>query len=207
MNESSSLAGGPADCRRCSLSVEQLVKRKKYRVQLVTAEHEEKRRASWTWQGRKFRGTDFIYRVVDENFDRLNEWTFSVRVPDNPGQTVVQPQTVPGKSAFAQVGRRPITFQRATRHPHRRYAYCKVHLADPSMQKNWRGTTRGDRRKLPPWFKYFDNRMRLKDTVTTTAGNDGWDQVVLILPGDHERMIRLYFAMRVWVLQEYIVLS
>ncbi len=82
---------------------------------------------------------------------------------------------------------------------------CKVHLADPSMEKNWRGTTRGDRDRLPRWFSYFRKRMRLKETVTTTAGNDGYDQVVLIAPQDHERMIRLYFAMRVWVLQDYIV--
>ncbi len=144
--------------------------------------------------------------MVDENFDRLNEWIFSVRVPNKPGQIVVQPQTVPGKKVFAQVGRRPITFQKATKHPYRKHAYCKVHLADPTMEKTWRGTSRGDRSKFPRWFKYFRNRMRLKDTVTTTAGNDGYDQVVLIAPDDHERMIRLYFAMRVWVLQDYIIL-
>lgn len=75
------------------------------------------------------------------------------------------------------------------------------------MEKNWRGTTRGDRSRLPDWFTYFASRMRLKEAVATTAGNDGWDQVVLIAPADHERMIRLYFAMRVWVLQEYFILE
>jgi hypothetical protein len=49
--------------------------------------------------------------------------------------------------------------------------------------------------------------MRLKHTVTTTGGNDGYDQVVFLEATDHERMIRLYFAMRVWVLQEGFVLA
>lgn len=183
-----------------------IVKREKYQAVSVMIEREEERRASWAWRGRKIKGTEFIYKVLDQNFDRLNKWKFSVRVPQKPGQIVVQPQIVPGKKAFAQSGRRSITFQKATKHPYRKYAYCKVHLADPSMEKNWCGTTRGDRTRLPLWFTYFRNHMRLKDTVTTTAGNDGCDQVIWIAPNDHERMIRLYFAMRVWVLQENFVL-
>jgi len=151
-------------------------------------------------------GTDFIYRVVDRNFDRLNEWKFLIRVPEDPGQIVVQPQIVPGKKVFAGIGRRSIIFVRATKHPFRRRVYCKVHLAAP-ITGSWRGTSRGDRGQLPPWFKYFRHRMRLKETVTTTAGKDGFDQVITILPADHKRMIRVYFALRVWVLQENIVIE
>lgn len=106
------------------------MKQKKYRALSVSVQLEEERRSSWAWQGRKIKGTEYLYRAMDENFDRLNEWIFSVRVPNQPGQIVVQPQTVPGKKVFAQVARRPITFQQATKRPFRKHAYCKLHLAD-----------------------------------------------------------------------------
>lgn len=128
-------------------------------------------------------------------------------MPQKLGRVIVQPQIVPGKRAFAGIERRSIVLQKATKHPHRKYLYCKVHLADPSMEKNWRGTTWGDRDQLPEWFNYFRNRMRLKRTVATTAGNDGFDQVILIGQEDYERMIRVFFALRVWILQENIILK
>lgn len=180
---------------------------KQYNPLSVTIKFHESRRASWAWQGNKIQGTEFIYHVRDKNFDRLNEWSFSVKAPQKPGQIVVQPQSVPGKKAFAELQRRSITLQRATKQPSESTYYCKIHLADPSMGKNWRGTTLGDRDRLPTWFKYFRQRIRLKKTVSTTAGTDSNNQVVLISKEDHERMIRLYFAMRVWVLQENFILE
>src|SRR4030042_167514 len=168
--------------------------RKKYKSLLVTIEYEEERRASWAWGQRKIKGNEFVYQVLDKNFDRLNKWKFSVKVPQEIGRVVVQPQIVPGKQVFAEIEQRSIVFQKATKHPYRKYLYCKVHLADPSMEKNWVGMTWGARDQLPPWFNYFRKRMRLKKTVTTTAGNDGYDQVILIGRHDHERMIRLFFA-------------
>lgn len=182
-------------------------KSRHYKPLSVIIEYDEDRRASWAWDRRKIKGTEFIYGVLDKNFDRLNKWKFSVKVPQEAGQVVVQPLIVPGKKAFAEVKRRSIIFQKATRMPHRKNLYCKVHLADPSMERNWVGTTRGDREQFPDWFNYFRPHMRLKKTVTTTAGNDGNDQVVLIKPDDHKRMIRLFFALRVWVLQECIILE
>jgi hypothetical protein len=44
--------------------------------------------------------------------------------------------------------------------------------------------------------------MRLKDTVTTTRGTDAKAQVVLMDREDHSTMIKLYFALKVWVMQE-----
>ena len=38
--------------------------------------------------------------------------------------------------------------------------------------------------------------MRLKNTVTITAANDGKSEMVLVGREDHERMIRLFFALR-----------
>jgi hypothetical protein len=48
--------------------------------------------------------------------------------------------------------------------------------------------------------------MRLKQKVRTTKGNDGEDLVILVRPDDHETMIRLFFATKVWVLKERIAL-
>jgi hypothetical protein len=48
--------------------------------------------------------------------------------------------------------------------------------------------------------------MRAKERVRSTRGTDGNTLVVLVDPDDHAGMIRLYFAMKVWVLKEGIEL-
>jgi len=179
-----------------------MTKQKNYEALNVDVSLHEERRSSWKWNGRTIRGSESVYEVVDRNFDRLNHWTFSVRVPRNGGQVVVQPQSVPGKKVFAGLERRSVVFVKATKNPHRTRLYCKANLADPTGEKNRLSTKRGDRSLLPPWFKYFLADMRLKNTVTTTAASDGRSQVVLVGRDDYERMIRLFFALRVWVLQE-----
>lgn len=175
---------------------------KKYEPRLVDVNFKEERRSSWKWDGRTIRGMEIMYNVVDWNFDRLNRWEFAVRVPHKLGQVVAQPQTVPCKKVFAGLERRAIIFQKATKNPYRTRVYCKANLADPSGEKNRLGTSRGERNLLPRWFDYFRPHMRLKNTITTTAGHDSQAQVVTMAHDDHERMIRLFFALRVWVLQE-----
>ena len=182
-------------------------KQKKYNPLDVEVTLQDERRSSWKWGGRTIRGTEAVYEVVDRNFDRLNNWTFSVRVPTNGGQIVVQPQSVPGKKVFAGLERRSVIFTKATRNPHRTQLYCKANLADPTGVKNRKSTRRGDRNRLPKWFKYFLPDMRLKQNVTTTAAHDGKAQVVLVSRDDYTRMIRLFFALRVWVLQEGVVID
>ena len=49
--------------------------------------------------------------------------------------------------------------------------------------------------------------MRLKKTVATTRGHDDQAQVILVDCYDHKLMIRLFFALKVWVLQEKFLLS
>ena len=49
--------------------------------------------------------------------------------------------------------------------------------------------------------------MRAKDRVRSTRGTDGNTLVVLVNPDDHAAMIRLYFAMKVWVMKEGFTLS
>jgi hypothetical protein len=48
--------------------------------------------------------------------------------------------------------------------------------------------------------------MRRKETVKPTRGTDGKALVVLIASGDYPMMIRLFFATKVWVLSERIIL-
>ncbi len=48
--------------------------------------------------------------------------------------------------------------------------------------------------------------MRRKETVKLTRGTDGQALVVLVPAGDYAEMIRLFFATKVWVLKEGVVL-
>jgi len=48
--------------------------------------------------------------------------------------------------------------------------------------------------------------MRVKLTVTTTHGTDPHAQVVLIPRTDHHTMLKLYFALKVWVMADRFLL-
>jgi hypothetical protein len=107
----------------------------------------------------------------------------------------------------AELPDRSLTFLRATKGEARGKWYCKVALADPTGVKS-RNVVRGDERgELPPWFDAIKGRMRRKQSVRTTRGNDGEDLVVLVAADDHVAMIRLFFAMKVWILKEKIALE
>jgi hypothetical protein len=49
--------------------------------------------------------------------------------------------------------------------------------------------------------------MRLKQTVTTTEGRDSKSQVVVFNRANHVKMIRLFFATKVWILNESFVVK
>jgi hypothetical protein len=177
--------------------------RKRYDWRKVDVSYLDENRASWKMAGHTVRGTDSTYRVRDRNFDRLNWWTMVVRVPnERAAGIVVQPLQAPGKKSWAGIERRSIVLVRGTKNRYRGEVYCKVNLADPTQGKTKIGFRRGERDVLPGWFDHLKHRMRLKDTVTTTRGSDGKSQVVVMAPDDHERMIRLFFALKVWVLEE-----
>jgi hypothetical protein len=174
-----------------------------YKRKLVEVGYDQTRNASWVWGKRKVRGVEHIYNVKDWNFPSLNEWTFAVRVPSGSSkQIIVQPTQVPSKKAWAGLERRTNVWVPATINPYRKKVYCKVHIADPTQEKNWIGVSRGRRNDLPRWFRTLRHRLRLKNTVTTTRGVDKNDQVLLVKKGNYVEMIRLFFALRVWVLQE-----
>ena len=174
-----------------------------YKTKKLAIQTQEERTGSWRFGGRAVKGTEHLYTVKDANFSSLNKWIIAVRVPNNVyGDIVVQPLMTPGKKVWAGLDRKAVVLVRATKNPFKSKVYCKLNLADPSGWQTKLGTRRGDRSALPTWFKPFAWRMRLKQTVKTGKGRDSKAQVVLIGRDDHRTMLRLYFALKVWVLEE-----
>ncbi|MBA3445162.1 MAG: hypothetical protein H0T58_09980 [Gemmatimonadales bacterium] len=185
-----------------------MARRTRYRLDRVTVEAGEARPSTWTFGGDTVSGTEQTYSVRDENFTGRNQWVFLVRTPTGrAGRVEVRPRTTPNVKAWAELPDRSITFLQATKGEARGKWYCKVALADPTGLKS-RDVIRADERgKLPAWFDVLKGRMRMKQSVRTTRGNDGEDLVVLVGSGDHVAMIRLFFATKVWILKERIALG
>ena len=185
-----------------------MARRTRYRLDLVTVEAVEQRPSTWTFGGSTVSGTEHTYSVRDTNFPARNQWDFLVRIPNvRDGRVEVRPRTTPNVKVWAELTDRSITFMRATKGDARGKWYCKVALADPTGRRS-RDVVRGDeRRDLPPWFDALKGRMRMKQSVRTTRGNDGEDLVVLVPGDDHAAMIRLFFATKVWILKEGIALG
>lgn len=174
-----------------------------YKTKKLQIERQDVRTASWRFGTKAVKGTEHSYSVKDANFPSLNKWSFAVRVPRKAyGNIVVQPILAPSKKVWAGLDRKAVVLVRATKNPFRSRVYCKLNLADPSRDKTKQGTRRGDRDALPKWFKQFRWRMRLKQTVTTTRGRDANAQVVFMDFDDHDTMLKLYFALKVWVMEE-----
>jgi hypothetical protein len=174
----------------------------------VTVEAGERRASAWTFGGEPMSGTEQAYSVRDGNFPARNEWDFVVRTPSGRDVRVeVRPRTTPNVKVWAELPDRSLTFSRATKGEARGKWYCKVALADPTGRRS-RDVVRGDERdKLPRWFDPLKGRMRAKKSVRPTKGNDGEDLVMVVPAGDHEAMIRLFFATKVWVLKERFALG
>lgn len=185
-----------------------MARRTRYQLDRVTVEPGEQRPSTWTFGGAPVTGMEQAYTVRDTNFPARNQWDFVVRIPNSrDGRVEVRPRTTPNVKVWAELPDRSITFMRATKGDARGKWYCKVALADPTGQKS-RDVVRGDERSsLPPWFDRLKGRMRKKQSVRTTRGNDGEDLVVLVAPDDHAAMIRLFFATKVWILKESIALG
>jgi hypothetical protein len=184
-----------------------MARSRRYRLDRVTAWPGEKRVSTWTFGGSLMSGTEQSYAVRDGNFGSRNEWEFLVRVPNGRDKRIeVRPRTTPNVKVWAELPGRSLTFSRATLGVGRGKWYCKVALADPTGRRSRDVVRRDQREQLPSWFDAVSNRIRVKQAVRTTRGNDGEDLVVLVQPNDHETMIRLFFAMKVWVLKERISL-
>lgn len=185
-----------------------MAKRTRYRLDQVKVEDGEERSSTWTFGGEPISGTEQMYSVRDGNFPARNQWQFVVRTPSGrDGRVEVRPRSTPNVKVWAELPDRSLTFLRATRREARGKWYCKVALADPTGRRS-RDVVRGDERgQLPAWFDTLKGRMRKKQSVRSTRGNDGEDLVVLVAADDHVMMIRLFFATKVWILKEKIALS
>ncbi len=165
----------------------------------------ERRHASWTFTGRVVKGDEIRYEVRDHNYHPGSKWEFVIHIPDNKSERLeVRPIKVPNIKVLAQLLKRAITFQRATIPPHKNRYYCKITLA---VADGWQ-----TKRVVPgcelnallkvKWFKKLESQICEKDAVTTTAGNDGQQLVILVEQNDYPAMIHAFFAMKVWVLRE-----
>jgi hypothetical protein len=180
---------------------------KTYKPSKLNVELKEQNSAKWKY-GRVIKGTEYFYEAKDANFTSLNQWTFRVQVPgDAYGDIIVQPVKTPTKNVWAGLERRSIVFTRATKEGYKSLVYCKANFADPAGQKNKIGTRRGDRTDFPKWFDKFFWRMRLKNTVTTTRANDYNAQVIFAERENHPLMIKIFFALKVWVMEEGFILD
>ena len=180
--------------------------RQAYKPSKLKVELKEQKSAKWQYDG-IVKGTEFFYTVKDENFDRLNQWTFRIQVPDDAyAEIIVQPAKTPAKNVWAGIARSSIVFNRATREGYKSLVYCKMFLADPTGGNTKKGTARGDRPEFPKWFQTFRWRMRLKKSLTTTRGHDYNAQVIFADRKNHSLLIKIYFALKVWVLaSDYIL--
>ena len=175
----------------------------RYRIDRVKADLREEQSARWTFARDPVAGTQYSYNVTDRNLSNRNRWIFTVRVPDSGDDGIeVRPSQVPNFKAWSALRDRSLIFNRATRRGYRGRLYCQVALADVEGPQTKKVASRGQRNELPPWFKQLRRRMRLKKTVRSTRGTDSNAQVLLIRPGDHEMMIRIYFATKVWTLRK-----
>jgi hypothetical protein len=177
--------------------------RKRYRLDRVVITPLASRPASWTFAGTPVRGTELAYAVADTNFSTRNSWQFIIRVPADPkGRIEVRPRTAPDVKAWAELPDRSLTFSLATRGTARGKWYCQVALADATGERSKAVVHTDQRGRLPHWFAELGGRMRRKEAVKPTKGTDADALVVLIPAGDHDSMIRLFFATKVWVLSE-----
>jgi hypothetical protein len=182
-------------------------RRTRYHLDRVTVWPGEQRPATWTFAGSPVSGIEQIYAARDENFASGNLWEFVVRIPQNRERIEVRPRTTPNVKAWAELSDRSLTFSRATKGDARGKWYCQVALADPTGEKS-RDIVRGDQRgELPRWFDSLKRRMRVKEKVRSTKGTDAQALVILVDADDHESMIQLFFATKVWVLKEGITLK
>ena len=184
-----------------------MASRTRYRLDRVEVAPLGSRPASWTFAGDAVRGTEHTYVVMDRNLTSKNSWEFLVRVPEDPkGRVEVRPRTAPAHKAWEELPDRSLTFTPATRGPARGRWYCQVALADATGERSRMVVRHGERDRLPHWFKELGGRMRRKETVKLTRGTDSEALIVLVPAGDHADMIRLFFATKVWVLKEAVVL-
>ncbi len=180
-----------------------MARMKRYRLDRVLVEKGEAQAAQWTFAGTSMSGTEQWYGVTDGNFPTRNKWEFVLRIPKAAGDRLeIRPRSTPKLKVWEELTDRSLTFMRATMPAARGKRYCQVALADPTGGKTKDVVRTDERHLLPAWFDAVTRRLRAKESVRKTRGTDGQALVALVREDDHEMMIRLFFAMKVWVLKE-----
>lgn len=180
-----------------------MARMKTYRLDRVLVEQGEAHPAQWTFAGKPMSGTEQWYGVTDGNFAARNKWEFVLRISRASGDHIeVRPRSTPPLKAWEELTDRSLTFMRATMPAARGKRYCQVALADATGRKTKDVVRTNERDLLPKWFSLINHRLRAKQSVRRTKGTDGSALVALVQDADHEMMIRLFFAMKVWVLKE-----
>ena len=171
-----------------------------YKLERVEVEPAGSSRSMWTFAGKAVKGIEHQYDVTDRNQAAQNRWRFVVRIPrEKDGRIEVRPVATPSNSKFAGLDRRSITFRRATRPGYTGFRYCPLALADPRGEATRR--IAHEKRGLPPWLRKLGRRLKAKDTVRPTRGNDGEMLVALVRPDDHQFMIAMFMATKAWVMK------
>jgi hypothetical protein len=157
----------------------------------------------WKFQKSQLTGTIYEYEVEDQNFRSFNKWIFEVCVPNkfhSDAYILVKPTRHPQKPYWADTERQAVNFAQATTGAYRGQVYAKLNIADVTGKKNKIGITKGKRSLLPVYIRKFS--LRLKKTVASTHGTDGNYQVAITQHYNHRAMIRLFFALKVWVMHD-----
>ena len=155
--------------------------------------------------GGNVHGTELLYTVIDQNYVARNKWRAIVQVPNKKSThseilVRLERDACPDRVAVKKHGiwRKSIVFMPTSAGNHRDKYYAKVFEAKKGSGKSV--VKRGEKSVMFPWLRssYFSSWMRLKGTVATSNGADLEQQVLLSKPADHTRMIRTFFALRVW---------
>ncbi len=171
-----------------------------FKSEFVDVEFENLRKAVWQFNSRKVTGHDFTYEVVDRNYVQRNQWTFSVRVPKSlKGSIGVQPAFVPNRKIWAGLDRRSLQLPTADIGRYRQKRYAKLAIADVNEEKN-RVILNEEIDRLPKWLKGFKPIPKRK--VARTKANDGGSLVSIFDPKNHRDMIRLFLALKPWILDD-----
>lgn len=162
---------------------------------------EEQREAVWRFQSRVVRGEEFFYEVIDGNFASRNRWMFRIRVPNSlRGQTYmgVAPSRVPNRRRWAGLDRRSLQFRRGTIGKHRSRVYANLAISDFKGEKNRIVLSSRDRPGLPSWLLPF--RPLVRHRVIRTRFDQDQTLVVSLKSDDHAGFIKLFLAVKPWIL-------
>jgi hypothetical protein len=170
-------------------------------TRIVVAPGRVDSKAHWEFQKKPAVGTIRHYTAMDANVPSHVPWWFVLQIPADlrkGGYVLIQVLDYPRRAEWTPLSRTVINFAKATMPPYRGKLYAKIRLADPSGAHKYANVSWESRRGLAPYLKPF--QLRPKSKVATTRGTDG-DSLVAVVPrDDHQQMIRLFFATKVWPL-------